>query len=140
MEEAWGEFERFASHDCPSVRTAWREDVEALFRRKHVPRLLVELSQPRQVLVKTHDLSKDNWRDTVESSYVHADREGYTFGGYPDFMSEEARTTPFDWPALTALSTSNAGARKPLNKRDNPSAGASGDAKRKRGGGGDTTS
>ena len=104
-----------------------------------VPRLLVELSQPRQVLVKSHDLSKDNWRETVESTYVYAEREGYTFGGYPDFMSEEARTTPFDWPALTALDMSNAGALEPLNKRDSPSAGASGDAKRKRGGGGDTS-
>ena len=35
-----------------------------------------------------------------------------------DFMREEARTTPFDWPALSALNTSNAGAGgalKPLN-------------------------
>ena len=44
----------------------------------------------------------------------------HTFGGYPDFMSEEARTSPFDWPALSAaLNTSNAdasgGALKPLN-------------------------
>ena len=53
---------------------------------------------------------------------------------------------PFDWPALSALNTSNADASfgaaaslKPQNKRDNPSAGASGDAKRKRGGGGDTS-
>ena len=50
-------------------------------------------------------------------------------------MSEEARTSPFDWPALTALNTSNAGALKPQNKRDNPSAGAGGNPKRVRGGG-----
>ena len=80
-----------------------------------MPRLLAELSQPRQVLVKSHDLSKDNWREAAESTYVYADREGYTFGGYPDFMREEARTTPFDWPALSALNTSNAGALKPFN-------------------------
>ena len=54
-------------------------------------------------------------------------------------MFEKVRTPPFDWPALSALNTSNAdasagagGSLKPQNKRDNPSAGASGDAKRKR--------
>ena len=86
----------------------------------HVPRLLTELAQPRQVLVKSHDLSNSNWREPVESTYAYADRAGYTFGGYPSFMREKARTTPFDWPALSAaLNKSNAdasvGALKPLN-------------------------
>ena len=86
----------------------------------HVPRLLTELAQPRQVRVKTHDLSNADWRESVESTVVQADREGYTFGGYPSFISEKARTTPFDWPALSAaLNKSNAdasvGALKPLN-------------------------
>ena len=86
----------------------------------HVPRLLTELAQPRQVRVKTRDLSNADWRESVESTVVQADREGYTFGGYPSFISEKARTTPFDWPALSAaLNKSNAdasvGALKPLN-------------------------
>ena len=86
----------------------------------HVPRLLTELAQPRQVLVKSHDLSNSNWREPVESTYVYADRPLHTFGGYPSFMREKERTTPFDWPALSAaLNTSNAdasgGALKPLN-------------------------
>ena len=104
-------------------RDGWLEDVEALFRKMHVPRLLTELAQPRQVLVKSHDLSNSNWREPVESTYAYADRAGYTFGGYPSFMREKARTTPFDWPALSAaLNTSNTdasdgsgGALKPLN-------------------------
>ena len=102
------------------------EQRKALFRKMHVPRLLTELAQPRQVRVKTHDLSNADWRESVESTVVHADREGYTFGhrDCPSFMSEKARTTPFDWPALrAALNTSNAtdasagagGALKPLN-------------------------
>ena len=91
----------------------------------HVPRLLTELAQPRQVLVKSHDLSNSNWREPVESTYAYADRAGYTFGGYPSFMREKARTTPFDWPALSAaLNTSNAdasgGALKPLNSPKKP--------------------
>ena len=86
----------------------------------HVPRLLTELAQPRQILVKSHDLSNGNWREQVESTYAYADRPGYEFGGYPSFIREKARTTPFDWPALSAaLNTSNAnasgGALKPLN-------------------------
>ena len=83
-----------------------------------MPRLLVELSQPRQVLVKTHDLSNANWREPVESTYVYADRIDYTFGGYPSFMREKARTSPFDWPALSAVLNTSAGAGgalKPLN-------------------------
>ena len=44
---------------------------------------------------------------------------GACVGGYPDFVFEKVRTTPFDWPALSALNTSNAdasgGALKPLN-------------------------
>ena len=43
-------------------------------------------------------------------------------GGYPDFVFEKVRTPPFDWPALSALNTSNAdasdgagGTLKPLN-------------------------
>ena len=44
----------------------------------------------------------------------------HTFGGYPDFMSEEARTSPFDWPALTALNTSNAGAGGALKPANSP--------------------
>ena len=40
-------------------------------------------------------------------------------GGYPDFVFEKVRTPPFDWPALSALNTSNAdasvGALKPFN-------------------------
>ena len=96
------------------------EQRKALFRKMHVPRLLTELAQPRQVLVKSHDLSNSNWREPVESTYVYADRPGYEFGGYPSFMREKARTPPFDWPALNAaLNTSNAdasvGALKPLN-------------------------
>ena len=91
----------------------------------HVPRLLTELAQPRQVLVKSHDLSNSNWREPVESTYAYADRAGYTFGGYPSFMREKAQTTPFDWPALSAaLNTSNAdasgGALKPLNSPKKP--------------------
>ena len=115
----------------------WLEDVEALFRKQHVPRLLTELAQPRQVLVKSHDLSNSNWREPVESTYAYADRAGYTFGGYPSFIREKARTTPFDWPALSAaLNASNGGALKPhKSKRDNPSAGAGGNPKRVRGGG-----
>ena len=58
--------------------------------------------------------------DVSPRRYVYADRIDYTFGGYPSFMREKARTTPFDWPALSAaLNTSNAdasgGALKPLN-------------------------
>ena len=56
-------------------------------------------------------LRHSNWREPVESTYVYADRPGYTFGGYPSFMRERAQTTPFDWPALSAaLNTSNADA------------------------------
>mmetsp|Transcript_2076 Transcript_2076/g.5789 ORF Transcript_2076/g.5789 Transcript_2076/m.5789 type:complete len:85 (-) Transcript_2076:25-279(-) len=54
---------------------------------------------------------------------------GACVGGYPDFVFEKVRTTPFDWPALSALNTPNAdasagtgGALKPHNLRDNPSA------------------
>ena len=115
---AWHEFASFMENDY--CRDGWLEDVEALFRKMHVPRLLTELAQPRQVLVKSHDLSNSNWREPVESTYVYADRPGYEFGGYPSFMREKAQTTPFDWPALSAaLNTSNAdasgGALKPLN-------------------------
>ena len=117
VREAWHEFSSFMENDY--CRDGWLEDVEALFRKMHVPRLLTELAQPRQVLVKSHDLSNSNWREPVESTYVYADRPGYEFGGYPSFMREKARTSPFDWPALSAaLNTSKAdasGALKPLN-------------------------
>ena len=119
VREAWHEFSSFMENDY--CRDGWLEDVEALFRKMHVPRLLTELAQPRQVLVKSHDLSNSNWREAVESTYVYADRAGYTFGGYPSFMREKARTTPFDWPALNAaLNTSNAGAGGALKPANSP--------------------
>ena len=58
----------------------------------------------------------------------------------PSFMREKARTTPFDWPALSAaLNTSNAGAGGALKPANSTKRGSStsegGVAKRKRGGG-----
>ena len=97
------------------------------------------MSFKRYLVCTQNSVGQDNWRDPVESTYVYADREGYTFGGYPDFMSEEAQTTPFDWPALSALNTSNADASfgaaaslKPINSTKRGASASDGDAKRRR--------
>ena len=102
-----------------AVRTGWAlMDIELdwdheeyfyendkVFFRDHAPRLLTDLSQPRQVRVVTHDLSQPDWRERDGVETVRGlNRIDYEFG----------RVVPTPAPAA-------GGALKPANSPKKPS-------------------